>query len=142
MTNKELKINANNVAFTQLKEILQYHNKVKNIQYEALEIQPHLKSNIFSSKETNMLTALRSQFVRGIQCNFKKMYNNCVQCPLRCESENQPEDSQEHALKCKSLNVDTDITSTEINHMYGTIKQQSVLAKHFSILMRKRENTS
>ena len=127
------------MAFTQLKELLKSHNKVKHIQYDNLEIQPYLKSNLFTSKEACMLTALRSQCVRGIKCNFKKMYNNCVQCPLKCESKNIPEDSQEHTLNCKSLNVNTNMNSAEISHMYGTIQQQNILAKQFCTLMRKQE---
>ena len=61
MSKKKLKITANSAAFTQLKELQKSHNKVKHIQYDTLEIQPYLKSNLFTSKEACMLTALRSK---------------------------------------------------------------------------------
>ena len=138
-TKKELKITANIVAFNVLKDMLKTHSKVKQIQYEVFEIQPYLKTNLITIKETNMLTALRSKCIRGIKCNFKKMFKQCVECPLKCETQNKYDDTQEHILSCKSLTGLTERTNTEIQFMYGTIEEQKVISKQFCILMRKRE---
>ena len=139
MSKKELKTIANNVAFKDLKELLNSHNKVKEIKYDDFELQPYLKTELVTSKEINMLTALRSHCVREIRCNFKKMYNNCVQCPLKCDITNLLEDTQEHILECKSLNQNPGNTLSDINLIYGTIEQQSLIDKQFCMLMRKRE---
>ena len=105
----------------------------------VFQIQPYLKSNTLTTKETNMLRALRSKCLRGIKCNFKKMFKQCVECPLKCDIQNKHEDTQEHILSCKSLNVSINRKNVEIQFMYGTIEEQSILSKQFYILMRKQE---
>ena len=139
MSKKQLKIVANNVALKWLKETLETHSKVKQINYYELQMQPYLKTNLLTTKESNMLTALRSNCVRGIKSNLKKLYKLCLQCPLNCESQNTPEDTQEHIFTCKTLNISTDIKTYDIKLMYGNIEEQSFISKQYCSLMRKRE---
>ena len=57
MSKKMLKAHATSAAFKKLVSIRKTHTKVRYIQYEALEIQPYLKIELFNNVETNMLTA-------------------------------------------------------------------------------------
>ena len=45
------------LLFEKLVSIQKTHTKVRDIHYEALEIQPYLKIELFNNVETNMLTA-------------------------------------------------------------------------------------
>ena len=98
-------------------------------------------TELITSKEINMLTPLISHCVRETKCNFKKMYHNCVQCPLKCDIKNLLEDTQEHILECKTLNQNKGNTSSDINSIYGKIEQQSLIAMQFCMLMRKIPHT-
>ena len=50
------------------------HKKNKLIKYETLEIQPYIKSELFTQNHALILTSLRSQCVRGIIQKFRNMY--------------------------------------------------------------------
>ena len=63
-----------------------------------------------------MPTAKRNKF------NLKKIFHNCVQCPLKCEIKNLPEETQEHILECKTLNQNQGNTRSDINSIYGIIE--------------------
>ena len=82
----QLKTIANSVAFESIKSQLKNHTKVKNITFKIFAIQPYLKSDIFLSKESILLTTLKSHCFIGIQGNFKKMYQNNLCCPLNCDT--------------------------------------------------------
>ena len=71
--------------------------------------------------------------------NNKKRLKKCVECPLKSETQNKHDDTQNYDLSCKSLAGLTNRKNTEIQFMYGTIEEQRVISKQFCILMRKRE---
>ena len=137
MSKKMLKEHATSVAFEKLLSIQKTHSKIKDIKYEVLETQTYLKSQLFSTRQANMLTALRSHCVRGIKSNFNKFYKNQLNCPLQCNTETPYIDTQEHTLNCSSLKKSPEATS--ISFMYGNVDKQYELAKKFSSLMRSRE---
>ena len=139
MTKKMLKTHATSVAFEKLITIQKSHTKVTNIHYEAFEIQPYLKSHLFSSKEANMLTAMRSHCVRGVKANFSKFYKNQLDCPLKCDTEKPRIDTQEHTITCSALKIPPNIDETNINFIYGTVHQQHQIAQIFCSLIRSRE---
>ena len=68
----QLKTTANSVAFESLMSQLKNHTKVKHITYKTFAMQPYLKSDLFLSKESILLTALRSHCLRGIKEKFQK----------------------------------------------------------------------
>ena len=134
----KLKISATNAAFSFLQNRQTTHKKVKHIRYESMKVQEYLTSEIFSTKEANMMTALRSHCVRGIKHNFSKMYKQNLKCSLNCSAENVFEDTQEHVLYCKILNNSVQETPL-IHYMYGDTYQQNQLSKKFCTLMGTRE---
>jgi hypothetical protein len=134
----KLKISATNAAFSFLQNTQTLHKKVKHIKYESMKVQEYLTSEIFSTKEANMMTALRSHCVRGIKHNFSKMYKHNMKCSLNCSAENVFEDTQEHVLYCKILNNSVQETPL-IHYMYGDTYQQNQLSKKFCTLMGTRE---
>ena len=73
---KLLKLNATNTAFKELKEIQAKHTKEKHVVYDTLEMQLYLRSDSLSSEEKHTLTAIRSQSIKNVRNNFKKMFKN------------------------------------------------------------------
>ena len=65
-----------NAAFKQLLDPLYTHKKVKHIRYEELNMQPYRKSEAISTETAKILTAVRSQCLKGIIHNFTKMYKS------------------------------------------------------------------
>ena len=91
---KMIKSKIDKATFNYLQDLQKTHEKVKHIEYAQLKPQPYLKSAMITNEEAKMLTALRSQTVRGIRDNFHSYYENDQQCPL-CKSSL---DTQEHCL--------------------------------------------
>ena len=138
MKTQKLKSIARNAAFTQLLQQQSNHKKVKHITYKTLEIQPYLKSPIFTQYEVKILTALRSHCLKGIKMNFKKMHKVSTNCPLKCETEEaQAEDTQEHLINCKKLDGGLEIN---ISNIYSVnLSEQAQIAKIMCKLKRKRD---
>ena len=138
MSKTKLKNHIRNVAFQELLQQQSTHKKVKTIVYKELKVQPYLQSELLTTKEKNMLTALRSHSVRGIRHNFSKMYKKALFCPLKCESETfQKDDTQSHILTCKALSAGVQQPLTDI-YSEDIVKQAKV-AKVVCKLMRKRD---
>ena len=134
----QLKTIANTVAFQSLLVKLKKHTKVKHIDYTTLSMQPYLKCEIFSSKEAILLTSLRSHCLRGIKGNFKKMYQNNLYCPLKCDTVNQPEDTQSHIFLCQGLKKPQDNINVNLDLMTGSVQEQHKLVKQFFVLHKRR----
>ena len=86
-------------------------------------------------KEAKMLTALRSNCVKGIRHNFSKQYKDCMKCPSQCNPLNQQEDTQDHILFCTKLSKGI---YPQINQIYGDVPQQTSVTRVFLVLMNKR----
>ena len=135
MSKDKIKILARTAAFKDLLQQKDNHKKVKHNMYDKWEIQPYLKSDIFTEKETHTLTALRSQCTRGIKTNFKKMFK-CDKCPLKCDPGNQIIDTPEHILTCSVLG---NTSTVKIEDMHGSLENQHGLARIYLNLMTKRK---
>ena len=107
---------------------------LKKVRYAKLEIQTYLKSSSLCQEEINMLTAIRSKCVRGIKHNFRSQFKQCTHCPLKCNSEQAQEDTQEHLLMCAKLSG----SRLNCDFAYTEGVQQAQLAQEFSRLMRER----
>ena len=131
-------------AFDELLEMQKTHSKILAIKYEKFEVQPYLKSSMFTNDDVSLLAALRSHTVRGIRCNFKNWYKPNIYCPLKCWSaESSPvEDTQQHLLACtKLLSVHTNIVANKrIDHddIYGDVASQKAAVTLFSKLIDLR----
>ena len=60
--------------------------KMKTIVYKEFKVQPYFLSELSTTKEKNISTALRALSVRGIRHNFSKIDKKALYCPLKGES--------------------------------------------------------
>ena len=133
---KELSETVKYAAFGELIKNLQQSTKGKSTRYYKLEIQDYLKNGTFSDNERILLTAIRTRCVKGIKKNFPQMYKVCHHCPLKCESKEPQEDSQEHLMTCRALGGNNLIDSDLINA--GSV-EQGILVREFSARIKMRE---
>ena len=123
-------------ALSELLTKLRTKTKGKELKYNNLEMQDYLKSEKLSKKEKNTMTALRTECMKGIKSNFPRMHMVCPHCPLGCNSEAPPPDTQEHVLVCPNLGNASNI---EMVFMHAGSEDQSKLAKEFNKRMTKRK---
>ena len=133
ISKQELRKCVRSVAFSQLRAIQSKGTKTKTIKYFEFQMQEYLRSEI-NREEMTTLTCIRSMCVRGVKTNFKKMYKLCLHCPLRCDSENPYDDTQEHVLRCSKLGG----SNIEMDCMHASVVDQCELARQFSRLMTER----
>ena len=108
------------------------------MKYSKLECQDYLTSELFTHYETNVITAARSQCMRGIRNNFSKMFKSSMNCPLQCETDgNMKTDSQEHILQCSKLSDGKNISYEGIYS--DSVETQAPVAKILLKLFRKRQ---
>ena len=135
VSKKYLKEVARAVAFSQMKDVLSKSTKAKNIQYKTFEMQMYLKSEVLTNDEVSILAGLRSNCIRGIKTDFKKMHGKCLHCPLNCKSEGPlEEDTQDHVLVCSKL-APTELT---LEAVHNSIEEQEQITKLFSTCMSMR----
>ena len=82
-----------------------------------------------------MLTALRSNCVRGIRQNFKKMFKGCLTCPMKCNTINPQEDTLNHLLICNKISAGSPV---HLDNIYGDVVEQQQVARVFVRLMKRR----
>ena len=131
-------------AFNYLVNIQKGHSKVLDIFYEKYATQEYLKSTVFSNDEVCLLASLRSHTVREIRYNFKNMYQNDANCPLKCwEPVSKPApDDQEHILLCKRLDLETNtLARNKISYIdiYGDVSAQKCVTSLVRQKLDRRE---
>ena len=122
------------MAFRQLRNIQSKSIKAGTIRYQKYEMQEYLKSASMNKEEMTMLTNMRSNCIKGIKANFKNMHKLCLHCPLKCNTENPQEDTQEHILVCSRL----DGSNMDLELIHASSVEQSELARQFCGLMNQR----
>ena len=92
---------------------------------------------IITNKEAQIITALRSQTLRGIKKNFHTFYKNDIQCQLF----KQHTDTQEHCMTCPQLVTMMDEFTSHIRyeHIYGNITEQRDIAQLYIRLIERRD---
>ena len=141
---KHIKKSVRHAAFNELLNEQKEHSKVKDIKYEKFDVQPYLKSSMFTNEDVSLLAALRSHTVRGIRCNFKNCYKPNIFCPLKCWPTGSPpiEDTQEHLLVCTQLKIvhTNTVANTKINYcdIYGELVKQKAVVSLFKQLIGLR----
>ena len=126
---RDIKSKVKEYTFKYLTDKQKEHIKVKHIVYRDLETQEYLRSAVVTNKEAEIITALRSQTVRGIKNNIHTHYKDNLQCQL-CE---QSIDSQEHCMKCPTILSKFGKIKDHIKyeHVYGNIQEQKEVAQLF-----------
>ena len=137
---KLVKTKVSEAAFKYLKNVQKTHSKAKDIEYQRFEVQPYLKSNLFSNEESCLLFALRSRTAESFKSNFRHLYGGKVDCNLQCwdQDEIPPEDSQQHLLCCPKVKVDSsNITCNIITYedIFGNVKRQKEAITLFTHLL-------
>ena len=106
--------------------------------YSSLNLQPYFSSPDINNKEEHVISALRSQCVKTIRSNFSKMFHGRINCPLKCNQETPPVDTQEHLLTCtkiKKLNP----YGVKIKDVFGDLKDQENIGKLVLQILRDRK---
>ena len=134
---KALKASATNALFAGLKKKLLKHKKVKQIQYDLLEMQPYLRSEKLQAEERQTITALRSKCVRSVKTNFSSMYKKRLNCPLNCNQENPHIDTQEHVLICNKLMI-SNPSKLVVGGVFGSLVEQEEISILFAKVLRQR----
>ena len=114
------------------------HKKIKYIVYNKLETQEYIKSPKITNKEAEILTALRSQTLRGIRSNFHTFYQSDIQCRLCGESP----DTQEHCMNCPEILARLNHIERHIKneHIFGQIQEQKEVAVLYKKLQSLRDD--
>ena len=123
-------------AFKWLLEEKNKKSKVKNLEYERLEIQNYLVSSQLKTTEKKLLFQLRTRMV-DVRVNFKNRHSDTI-CPVCGLSE----DEQNHVLECKVLlsNI-SDITTEKVEYediFHCDISKQTNILRIFHKLWKKR----
>ena len=131
-----------NVAFKDLEEIKDSHEKVKHIAHEGIKNpQDYLVSKKLTNKEKALLFNLRSRSENQFKENFHNMYNN-YDCSL-CGKE---ADSQEHALTCELVTQELSteekqtLSTVLYSDLFGCLDKQIIITKCYMkiISIKKR----
>ena len=101
-----------------------------------------MKDRNFNNRVSSLLYKLRCESVKDVKNNFRKMYNDEVQCRLKCQNKKY---SQQHILKCHAIITHLSSNQKELlkqvkyEHLFGNPKDQLKITKMFKILLRTRE---
>lgn len=141
--NKLIKYKVRQFALNELKTIQSEHIKVKHILYESSsEPQEYLKDKHFNNRLSSLLYNLRCESVKDLKNNFRKMYNDKIQCRMKCKNEI---DSQQHILECHEIITHLSSNQKELlkdvkyEHLFGNPQDQLKITKMFKILLSTRE---
>ena len=79
---KYVKEKVNKSAFEYLISVQKSHSKIRSIKYSKLEMQPYMKSELFSKDNISLLFSLWSRTVRGIKSDFSEQFKPNLSWPL------------------------------------------------------------
>ena len=134
---KKIKTLVNKAAFQELLEEKKKLSKIKNINYDSYDIQPYLKSNVFTSEERNLLYALRSR-MHPAKLNFKKMHSNNLYCSYGCLAN---EDQRHLFQECSRL--DSKDKEDVYDFLFqNTGRQKKAVSAFIQIERRRKEINS
>ena len=127
----EIKQLIQKAAFKYFTDIQSTHKKIKDIQYEALNIQTYLVDKSFSQKERKLLYLLRSHCHKS-KFNFKKLFKNEIFCRFGCS---EIEDQIHTFTKCLPLNsISENTQKTPYSNIYGSsTEQKQILSVYVKI---------
>ena len=126
-------------AFDYLQNIKEKHSKVKDIQYEKLDMQSYLLGSKFSTSEKQLLCKLRTRMTNA-KANFSSAHQNII-CNLCDDNESQ---SDYHLLQCSTLiekcaPLNHDIFSEYEDIFSCDITKQLTITKLFGAVFSAKE---
>ena len=100
---------------------------------------------MFSNSNVGVLSNLRSHTTRGIRTNFKQLYKDDFNCPLKCwPADTSPvRDTQEHLLSCSKLELKNPTVAAGnivMNNIYGSVSEQKAVVAVVQELLSERNN--
>ena len=122
----------------------QSHSRLCLLPASTFQNQPYLRSCMFSNEEVSDLSSLRSHTLRTIRCNFKKLYQNNLNCPLNCWPDGSIpiQDTQEHLLLCSRLSLSQSQTlvkeGMKYDDIYDSFAKKKVIASYVYIELRNK----
>ena len=131
-------------AFNHLISVQKSHSKIRNITYSKLDMQPYMKSDLFSKDSMSLLFSLRSRSVRGIRNDFSEYFKPHLSCPL-CLNHL---DSLPEVLNCTKLKsqvqslpeqIQYSITHTKYEDIFSDVFKQAQATNTYTILLKLRE---
>ena len=122
-----------------LNDIKKTHSKAKYLICSEVKLAEYLQHPSFNTTQKQLLFKLRSKTL-DVKQNFKNQHKTpwCRSCGLFQET-------QAHLLQCPKLVINLQYlqgkTSTlNENFIYGSIKQQEMIVKIYSDILKVREN--
>ena len=114
------------------------HSKSINLKYSD-KIQPYLRNEELSIQNKKLMFRIRNRLI-DVKTNFKKKYNNNLECRL-CSS---PEESQSHLVECIEIVNDVEVMRALDSHEYSDIFSpelsiQTKLVKAWQLIMKTRK---
>ena len=91
------------------------HSKSENLKISEF-MQPYLKNDNLSIEEKKLMFRIKNRLI-DVKVNFKKKYNNSLECRL-CGA---TEESQQHLVICPEILADSNIKQALQNHKYSDI---------------------
>ena len=121
-------------AFNEYMKEKEQKSKLNHLTYDSLKIQPYVTKNSYSHKEICLLYSLRSRS-HPAKSNYKKLYQNNMQCSFGCLSE----ETQFHVFEeCLKIREKLDKKENfKISFIYGHLYQQNAAV---AVLVQIEEN--
>ena len=141
---KYVKEKVNKSAFEYLISVQKSHSKIRSIKYSKLDMQPYMKSELFSKDNISLLFSLRSRTVRGIKSDFSEQFKPNFSCPL-CSNHL---DSLPEVLNCIRLkskvqslpeHIQNLITHKKYEDIFADVQKQAQATNTYTTLLKFRE---
>ena len=114
------------------------HSKSLHLKYST-EMQPYLRNENLTIQNKKLMFKIKNRLI-DVKINFKKKYNNNLECRL-CSL---PEESQAHLMKCSKIIEDEEVKTAIGNFSYedlfsSNLETQTQLIKAWQKLMNVRK---
>ena len=119
---KYIKEKVNKSAFAHLISVQQNHSKIRSIKYSKFDMQPYMKSDLFSKDDITLLFSLRSRTVRGIKNDFSEQFKPNLSCPLCMKHL----DSLPEVLNCSKLQTEVQSLPEETQQLITHTKYEDI----------------
>ena len=111
------------------------HSKSDNLKFSS-EMQSYLRNEKVSIQGKKLMFKLKNRLL-DLKCNYKKKYNNRLECRL-CSA---PEESQSHLMECRVILEDDDVKqaigSYSYNDTFSTnLETQTNIIKTWQAIMK------
>ena len=136
--NKLVNEKINLIAAQYLIGLKERHSKSLYLKYST-EMQPYLRNENLTIQNKKLMFKIKNRLI-DVKINFKKKYNNNLECRL-CS---YPEESQAHLMKCSEIIEDEEVKTAIGNYSYEDLfscdlRTQTHLIKAWQLLIKIRK---